>query len=346
MPSTPDTTAPDGGIIGAPGTQPPTTAPGEDGTSPLPGQGTQSDGPAAPPPDDGVIEDPPDTCWEWWLKYWWLVPLLLLLLLLFGLLYKLLKWLGFLKLFAEFLAALWELIRNFLKGGIPRPPSAPELPAPPTAEPPEEQPPEEEADDPRDEDEDCTGSCDVVGTPVVTLEPRGFFVLRPDCDPGLVQLVSPFSVDARFSGNCCCCWYKQEIKGYVHVRRRGTNYWEDVGIRLFGGGSLDPDNYQQDSTPSFPGYGHRYGRINIPDDQYLPRRRNGCWYHAGDMPSVRNLSLGDRVVINLWFRGAVIDMCTGQIKWQQEWQLRTRGHIGLEMSFPYLDSTYTYEKLY
>jgi hypothetical protein len=61
---------------------------------------------------------------------------------------------------------------------------------------------------------------------------------------------------------------------------------------------------------------------------------------------VRGLNLGDHVVVNLWFRGSVIDTCTNTVRWQDEWHLRTRGRVDLDMSFPYLESRYTWEKVY
>ncbi|WP_418318051.1 hypothetical protein [Piscinibacter sakaiensis] len=306
------------------------------------GAGAVSSTPSTPlPPTDPLTE--PDWCW--WLKYFWLVPLLLLMLVLLGLLYKLLKWLGIFGLLKELVAALWELLKEFLRGRlrtVPDPPPQTE----PVQPPPTEDAPHDSTDDAEEDEEEREHACELNGEPSITLHPAGWVIAAPDCLPGMIHLVHAFEMAAGFRGHCHCCEYSQEIKGEIHVRRRGREQWEKLDMVIAGGALLDANEYRLDGKPGFA-YGRRNGQKNIREDSYLPVRGSGCRYRGEDLPGVRDLSLGDTVRIRLMFRGRVIDRCTGLIKWEKEWTLRTRGQIDLDMHFPYTGtSTYTYKKQY
>jgi len=173
------------------------------------------------------------------------------------------------------------------------------------------------------------------------MDPHGPVVANPDGNPGTIRVGQAFDIEAHFSGNCCCCEYRQEIKGYALVRQRGSGVWSDIGMVIGRGAQLDRNNFQEDGKPWFF-YGHRRGQRNIPEDSYLPGRLAGCEYKGNDFPSVYGLTLGDSVDLHLTFRGRIIDVCTGTIKWEKTWRIHCYGFVDIDMSFPYLTSTYKF----
>ncbi len=193
----------------------------------------------------------------------------------------------------------------------------------------------------RDED---GGSCDLVGLPVVTLDPSGPVVANPDGNPGTIRVGHAFDI-AHFTGNCCCCEYWQEIKGYALVRRRGSGVWSDIGMVIGRGAELDRNNFQEDGKPWFL-YRHRRGRVNIPEDSYLPVRGAGCEYKGKRLsPSVVGSTLGDSVDLHLTFHGSIIDICTGTLNVERTWRIHCYGTVDLEMSFPYSTSRYKFRAI-
>ncbi len=71
---------------------------------------------------------------------------------------------------------------------------------------------------------------------------------------------------------------------------------------------------------------HR-NEIGALDDQYLPKRADGCEYKGYDFPGIAGAA-GATFDINLEFRGEIIDVCNGnKVLLSKTWQVQFSGRL-------------------
>jgi hypothetical protein len=114
-----------------------------------------------------------------------------------------------------------------------------------------------------------------------------------------------FRVVAIFKEPCCCCEYRQELKGYIKINDKA----------IFG----PVTEYQEDDPP----YGHRLATENTDPDQYSCcfqlcdfERFVGCCYNMEDNPGytpakkkAKDLDKTLVIDIDLMLRLRIVDAC-------------------------------------
>lgn len=139
-----------------------------------------------------------------------------------------------------------------------------------------------------------------------------------------------FKMEADFTntgqGQCSCCEYRQDVKGYAKYRPVG-GAWITISKPLNNGVIMEENTFHEDGTGGVnTAFGHR-GFAAAPDDIYRsPDRATGCEYRGTDFPGLSGLSAGMQFDINLTFRGRIIDVCNGDaILGERTWTVRCCG---------------------
>jgi hypothetical protein len=134
-----------------------------------------------------------------------------------------------------------------------------------------------------------------------------------------------FKMEAKFKGKCECCEYRQHVKG--ELKRGGRA----VEFPLGPGDKLEKDTYHEDCVRREPTadynrcYGHRADRgndITKTFDTYKnpATRATGCDYEGTDTPGISRTAPGQKVRINVTFKGEIIDVCDGnKVKKSNTW---------------------------
>jgi hypothetical protein len=133
------------------------------------------------------------------------------------------------------------------------------------------------------------------------------------------KLAAPFDVKAEFKndgGDCSEGEYRQFVRGVFRVN--------DVAIVhvLCGNVLLDALEFREDGCPP-PGC-TAYGRRACPQDpidQYLPERPTGCRFEMWDAPGL-TADPGDKLEIDLEFRGELRNMATDELLDEASWRVR------------------------
>jgi hypothetical protein len=133
-----------------------------------------------------------------------------------------------------------------------------------------------------------------------------------------------FQVDVHFDSGgshaCCCCEYRQRVKG--RILHHGTAVTHELP-----GGNLSPDQWREDGIVDHfgPGqhltYGHRDGRSDPIDEYYdiTPARHTGCQYIGLDAVNVPD-EAGWKVDVE--FEGLIIDVCRKRVVTKKYWRVR------------------------
>ncbi len=136
------------------------------------------------------------------------------------------------------------------------------------------------------------------------------------------RLHESFHINADFNDTgkcrCRCCEYRQYV--------RGTFTFNGVAaVHQLPDGPLHPTIWREDGVPhSFgPGqhffYGHR-GHLGTPTDIYQnPNRATGCEYRGFDNPRMSHPNPALPMVMNLKFRGDIIDVRRGRVVRTTTW---------------------------
>jgi hypothetical protein len=142
-----------------------------------------------------------------------------------------------------------------------------------------------------------------------------------------------FRVYAEFENNkargceCRCCSYQQDVKGEFKINGRPQR------VDMCNGQQLDTDKFHVDCKEvtlkqggKLKKYNYTYGDRDLPEVSTTPDtyyvdsnrakkdRKHGCFYEAKDRPGGLATRLGDKVEIDLTFRGSIIDTCESKRK--------------------------------
>jgi hypothetical protein len=135
-------------------------------------------------------------------------------------------------------------------------------------------------------------------------------------------MYAEFKSDAATGKVCSCCQYRQEIMGSLQYRATGAIDWIPVHPKIANNKRLSETEYLEDGNNKANGapYGHR----DLPDsdaDRYAPLtepRTTACYYYGYDAPGIGHLKDGVEYIIDLYFRGTIIDK-DGKVIDSREW---------------------------
>lgn len=137
-----------------------------------------------------------------------------------------------------------------------------------------------------------------------------------------IRLHESFNMNADFDNKgkcrCRCCEYRQYV--------RGTFTFNGVAaIHQLPDGPLEPITWREDGVPNHfaPGqhlfYGHRGAPGTLTDIYQNPNRATGCEYRGFDDPGMSHPNPAVAIVMNLEFRGEIIDVCRGRVVRTTTW---------------------------
>jgi hypothetical protein len=163
-----------------------------------------------------------------------------------------------------------------------------------------------------------------VSFPAPALQPEYF---APTGQFGIGFIVrAQIAPTIRQGCNCRCVEYRQFVKGYFKINGAIQQH------SLPNGNNLDPERYFLDGPKNCRDvYGYRvtgnkymlrtayYSNEPSSDEARPNHDENGCYFFLSDYPHLSSRTTGERLEINLGFRGVFLDKCTNTVLIQQEW---------------------------
>jgi hypothetical protein len=194
-------------------------------------------------------------------------------------------------------------------------------------------------DETGDGDDDSVKCCPTkfetpTGNLTTTIKPIDFMGVQL----GWMVHAEPWIIKAAFSNRknclCACCEYRQSVKGSSTKTLANGQKISLAPVRDYAWTGLSPegltlrplkrgpgDDFKEDTVgdPEQPGhplaYGHRgdtHARIKLPNgdiEELCDDYPDPCSYYALDRPGGITVVAGNRVDVDLTFRGEIIDVC-------------------------------------